>query len=116
TNYRLGIFDGFRYAALVKTANAHVQLRQVVIGSHLEGLLKMRRGFIEPAAPLQGKPQSAFHGGARRADCERVLKQSEAVTPQTNLRVGKSSKNHHNHAPYCCAEPRRNTSPLSDVR
>ena len=116
TDCRLGIFDSFWHPPLVKTANAHVQQRHVVIGCELECLLKMRRGFIEPAAPLQGIPQRAFYGGVRRGDCERVLKQSEAVTPPMNLRVGKSSKNQHNHVCYCSADPGRNASLLRDVR
>ena len=73
-----------------------------------DALDEMRRGFIEPAAPVQGKPQNVFYGGVRRGDCERVLKQSEAVTPPMNLRVGKSSKNQYNHVRYGCTEPRRN--------
>ena len=69
----------------------------------------MRRGLIVFAAPAQSDAQTVFYVEIRRGDCERVLKQSEAVTPAMNLRVRKGSKNQQNPASYCCAERRRNT-------
>ena len=76
----------------------------------------MRRGFIEPAAPAHGVPQTVFYGDITRCHCERVLKQSEAVTPPMNLRIGKSSENQQSHVCYCGTQPRRNASPFRDVR
>ena len=76
----------------------------------------MRHGFIELPVLVHGQPQTVFYGDTRRGDCERVLKQSEAVTPPMNLSIGKSSKNQQNHVRYCCTEPRRNASRFSDVR
>ena len=76
----------------------------------------MRHGFIELAVLVHGQPQTVFYDDTRRGDCERVVKQSEAVTPAMNLRVGKSSENQQNDVGYCCTEPRRNASPLRDVR
>ncbi len=64
----------------------------VVIGSDLEGLLKMRRGFIVVDRSFAKPPPDGFYGEVRRGDCERVLKQSEAITPAMNLRVGKRSE------------------------
>jgi hypothetical protein len=48
------VFDRFWHPALIKAGDAHVQLRHLVTGLDLEGLLKMRRGFIELTAPLEG--------------------------------------------------------------
>ena len=45
-----------------------------MIGSDLQGLLKMRRGFIVPAAIVQGNAQTVFYAEIRWSDCERVLK------------------------------------------
>ena len=65
----------------------------VEIGVDLQRLLKMRRGLIVSAAHAQGHAQIVFYAEIRWSDCERVLKQSEAVTPALNLRVRKRSKN-----------------------
>src|SRR5207244_10111315 len=106
----------FRHPALVKTGNAHGQQCRVVIGSHFEGLLKMRHGFFELPALVHSQPQTVFYDDTRRGDCERVLKQSEAVIPPMNLRVRESSKNQENPQSYSCAEQWRNAPTLGDVR
>ena len=98
TECRLTILNSFWQPVLVKTANAHVQQRVVqqrfvVSGHDLEGLLKMRRGFIVQATPAQGRTQIIFYYQIRWSDRERVLKQGEAVSPAMNLRVSESSKN-----------------------
>ena len=47
----------------------------------------MRRGLIVSAANAHGYAQIVFYAKIRWSDCQRVLKQSEAVTPALNLRV-----------------------------
>ena len=76
----------------------------------------MRRGLIVSVALGEGHAQIVFYEETGWSDCERVLKQSEAVTPAMNLSVRESSKNQENPQSYSCAEPRRNPSPLRDVR
>src|SRR6266403_5338838 len=110
------ILDGFRQPALVRTSNAHDHQAIVEIGVDLQRLLKMRRGLIVSAAHGQGHAQIVFYAEIGWSDCERVLKQSEAVMPALNLSVREGSKNQQNDARYCCTEPRRNASPLRDVR
>src|ERR1700758_5332368 len=110
------IFDGFGQPPLVKTDGAHVDHGVVEIGPDFEGLLKMRRRVVVPTALSQSKPQAVFYCEVGRGDCESVLKQSEAVTPEMNLHVGKSSKNQQNNVRHCCTQPRRNASPFRHVR
>ena len=90
---QLGILDGFRQPALVRTGNAHSHQAVVEIGVDLQRLLKMRRGLIVSVARAKRHAQVVFYAEIRGSDRERVFKQSEAVTPALNLRVSKSSKN-----------------------
>src|SRR5437762_11600052 len=101
---------------MVKTINAYVQEQHVVIRSDLEGLLKMRRGFIVSVALGEGQAQIVFYAEIGWGDCERVLIQSEAVMPTMNLRVREGSKDQQDDASYRCTERRSNTPALGDVR
>ena len=89
----LEILDGFRQPALVRTGNAHRHQAIVEIGVDLQRLRKMRSGLIVSVARAQGHAQIVFYAEIRWSDCERMLKQSEAVTPALNLRVSKHGKN-----------------------
>ena len=60
--------------------------------AYLQCFLKMRRGLIVSAAAAQGQAQIVFYLQIRWSDCERVLKQSEAVTPAMNLCVRENGK------------------------
>src|SRR5207245_7041262 len=97
TECRLTILNSFWQPVLVKTGNAHVQQRVVqqrvvVSGNDLQGLLKMRPGFVVQTTPAQGRTQIVFYNEIRWSDRERVLKQGEAVTPAMNLSIRKDSK------------------------
>ena len=56
----------------------------------------MRCRVVVSIALSQSKPQGVFYSVVGRGDCERVLKQSEAVSPAMNLRISKSSKSQQN--------------------
>src|SRR6202040_3368959 len=99
-----------------RTSNAHAHQAIVKTGIDLQRLLKMRRSLIISVAHAQCHAQIVFYAEIRWSDCERVLKQSEAVTPALNLRVGKSSKNQENHASYSSTERWRNSPALGDAR
>src|SRR6266513_1358467 len=77
----LEILDGFRQPALELTSNAQAHQGVVEIGVHLQRLFKMHRGLIVSTAIAHGQAQIVFYEEIRWSDCERVLKQSETVTP-----------------------------------
>src|SRR2546428_11799606 len=92
TDCGLEVLDGFRDLALVRTSNAHGHQAVVEIRIDLQCLRKMCRGLIVSAANAHGHAQIVFYAKIRWSDCQRVLKQSEAVTPALNLSVRESSK------------------------
>src|SRR4029077_19743464 len=93
TDCSLEMLDGFRQSALDRTSNAHGYHAVIEIRVDLQRLLKMRRGLIVSAATAHGQAQIVFYVEIRWSNYERVVIQSEAVTPEMNLRVRKSSKN-----------------------
>ena len=52
----------------------------------------MRGGLIVSAATAQSQAQIVFYVEIRWSNCERVVKQSEAVAPALNLCVCESGK------------------------
>ena len=87
----------------MRTGNAHGRQAIVEIGVDLQRLLKMRRSLIVSIARAQGHAQIVFYVKIRWSDCERVLKQSEAVTPALNLRVRRWQESSIPRS-YSCAE------------
>src|SRR5262249_35407432 len=106
----------FRHPALVRTSNTHAHQAVVEIGVDLQCLFKMHRGVIESVNSAKSDPQIVFYADIRWSDRERVLKQSEAVTPALNLRIRKSSENQKNRSGYSCAERWRNAPTRDDLR
>src|SRR5215472_13419990 len=99
----------------MRTGNAHGHQTVVEVWVDLQCFLKMRRSLIVSVACAQGHAQIVFYAEIRWSNCERVLKQSEAVTPALNLGVRKHGKNQQNPPGYCCAERWRDTPALRDL-
>ena len=76
----------------------------------------MRGGLVVFAASAHRQGQTVFYPEIGRSDCERVLKQSEAIMPALYLRVRESSKNQESPTSYCSTQRWRNTPALCDVR
>src|SRR6266481_2146177 len=112
----LEIPDGFRQPALELTSSAQRHQGIVEGRVHLQRPFKMHRGLIVSTAIPHCQAQIVFYEEIRWSDCERVLKQSETVTPALNLRVREGSKNQENPQSYSCAEQWRNAPTLGDVR
>src|SRR5215216_4060996 len=76
----------------------------------------MGGGLIVSALLTKDVSKIILYGKVRRSHRERVLKQSGAVAPAMNLRVGKSSKNQRRHGDHCDTERPCDPSCLRDIR